>query len=111
MGDELVDGRRDVSGIGRGGGVAGEHRGGGHQRGCRVGRIGSGRLNDGSETLHRRQTRAPGDASIGSGAGGAGSALATPVTLPNSSVTDEPIATAAVANIVLVDMTSLREWL
>src|SRR4051812_29397161 len=44
-------------------------------------------------------------ASIGSGAGGAGSALATPVTLPNSSVTDEPIATAAVANIVLVDMT------
>jgi hypothetical protein len=31
--------------------------------------------------------------------------LATPATLPNSSVTDEPIATAAVANIVLVDMT------
>ncbi len=44
--------------------------------------------------------------SIGSGGtGGPGSALATPVTPPNSSVTDEPIATAAVANIVLVDMT------
>ena len=31
--------------------------------------------------------------------------MATPVTPPTSSVTDEPIATAAVANIVLVDMT------
>jgi hypothetical protein len=57
MRDELIHRRRDILRIRRHRRIAGEHRGGGHQRRGSVRRIGSGLLNGRADALHRSQTR------------------------------------------------------